>query len=165
MSDIRFPSQLKPIVNKGYSTTHGQNVWRTQLAGGAPRQARDTYYDTIPINVTLILTGWEVQAWEAFLVSTANGSVSFIMTHDLGRGLRDYLTWITSPISRTTQDGINWYISFTATVEALYDPCEEKMYETLLPLYQCYGGGLAAFLEAYGYAQSHHPRIWDPLQD
>lgn len=87
------------------------------------------------------------------------------MTHDVGHGLREYQTWITSTINRDTPDGINWYVSFTATIEAIYDQCEETLYQNLLPLYQCYGGGLSTLLKAYGVAQTTHPRIWNPMQE
>lgn len=90
--------------------------------------------------MTFILTGWQVQAFTAFLQAIDNGASSFIMTHDVGHGLREYQTWITSTINRDTPDGINWYVSFTATIEAIYDQCEETLYQNLLPLYQCYGG-------------------------
>ena len=87
------------------------------------------------------------------------------MTHDLGHGLRDYQSLITSTINRDTNDGINWYVSFTATVEAIYDACEDQLMEALTPLYECYGGGLSAFIKAYGNAQSAFPRIYNPLQE
>ena len=165
MSDIRLPAGIRPSVSKSYSMTLSNNVSRVSTSGGAPRQGRDTYYDVIPVNVTLILTGWQVQAFTAFLHNIDNGASSFIMSHDLGHGLRDYQTLITSTINRDTNDGINWYVSFTATVEAIYDACEDQLMEALTPLYECYGGGLSAFIKAYGNAQSSFPRIWNPMQE
>lgn len=165
MSDIRLPKGIKPVVSKGYSMTLGNNVYRSSVQGGAPRTSRDTYYDTIPVSITFILTGWQVQAFTAFLQAIDNGGKSFIMTHDLGHGLKDYQTVITSTINRDTNDGINWYVSFTATVDAIYDECEEKLYETLQPLYECYGGDLAPLLRQYAYNQTHYPRIYNPLQE
>lgn len=165
MSDIRLPEGIRPSVSKGYSMTLSNNVVRTGMQGGAPRQGLDTHYEAIPVNVTFILTGWQVQAFTAFLQAIDNGASSFIMTHDVGHGLREYQTWITSTINRDTPDGINWYVSFTATIEAIYDQCEETLYQNLLPLYQCYGGGLSTLLKAYGVAQTTHPRIWNPMQE
>lgn len=165
MSNHRLPKGIRPSVSKGYSMTLGNNVYRSSVQGGTPRAGRDTYYDTIPVNITFILTGWQVQAFTAFLQAIDNGANSFIMTHDLGHGLRDYQTQITSTINRDTPDGINWYVSFTATVEAIYDECEETLYAHLQPLYECYGGGLSALLKQYVYDQTHSPRIYNPMQE
>ena len=82
MSDIRLPEGIRPSVSKGYSMTLSNNVVRTGMQGGAPRQGLDTHYEAIPVNVTFILTGWQVQAFTAFLQAIDNGASSFIMTSD-----------------------------------------------------------------------------------
>lgn len=165
MSDHRLPKGIRPIVSKGYSMTLGNNVYRSSVGGGAPRQGMDQAYDTVPISITLICTGWQDQAMAAFLKAIDNGGKSFIMQHDLGHGLRDYQTWITSTINRNSNDGQNWYYAFTATCEALYDPCEDLLYETLAPMYECLGSELVPLLRQYAYDQSHFPRVYNPLQE
>ena len=73
---------------------------------------------------------------------------------------------ITSTIAESTEDGINWTITFTATAEKspFQDEDNECLVNNLPDLYGCYGDVLGCFLKAYGTAQSTFPRIWDPMQ-
>lgn len=166
MSDYHFPATLRPIVNKGYSMTRGNNIWRTEVQGGAPRQGRDTYFDVFPISVTLVVSAMGRQVFLAFMEKVDGGASSFWMKHDLGMGIADYQVYMTSTWDESTNDGKNWTITFTATAER--SPFQEAdnqcLVQNLPDLYGCYGDCLGEFLKTYGVYQTTFPRIWDPMQ-
>lgn len=164
MGDLRFPASLRPIVNKGYGQTRGSNIWRTAVQGGLPRQGRDTYFEPVPISVTLIVSALGRQAFWGFVNNIHGGADSFVMKHDTGLGIEDHQILITSTISDTTDDGKNWTITFTATAERTAIQEDTCLTSNLPDLYGCYGDGLRGFLLAYGVAESTFPRIWDPMQ-
>ena len=164
MSDLRFPAALRPIVNKGYSQARGSNIYRNEVQGGLPRQGRDTYFEPVPISVTLVVSSLGRQAFYSFLTKIHAGADSFVMVHDTGYGLADHQVMITSTINDNTDDGKNWVISFTATAERTAIQEENCLTENLPDLFGCYGDCLGGFLAAYGVAQSTFPRIWDPMQ-
>lgn len=164
MSDLRFPASLKPIVSKGYSQTRGGNIWRVDVQGGLPRQGRDNYFEPVPISVTLVVSRLGRQAFYSFLNNIHGGADSFIMPHDTGMGIEDHQVQITSTISDSTDDGLNWIISFTATAERTAIQEDTCLTANLPDLFGCYGDELGCFLLAYGEAQSTFPRIWNPMQ-
>lgn len=162
MGDLFFPRSLKPVVSKGYSMTRRNNVWSVDLAGGGVRQGRDTYYDVFPISVTLITSAMGRQAFLAFLEKVDGGASSFWMAHDFGMGIEDYQVTITSTIAESTEDGINWTITFTATAEkSPFQDLENQCLINNLPdLYGCYGDCLGSFLKIYANYETTFPRIW-----
>lgn len=162
MSDLYFPRSLKPVVSKGYSMTRRNNVWSVDLAGGGVRQGRDTYYDVFPISVTLITSALGRQAFLSFLEKVDGGASSFWMAHDFGMGIEDYQVTITSTIAESTEDGINWTITFTATAEkSPFQDLENQCLVNNLPdLYGCYGDCLGSFLKIYANYETTFPRIW-----
>lgn len=164
MSDLRFPTALRPIVSQGYSLTRGNNIFRNQVQGGAPRQGRDTYYDAVPFSVVLVVSRLGRQAFYAFLNQIAGGANSFVMQLDSGLGLEDHQVWITSTISDSTQDGVNWTITFSLMAERTSNQDDDCVTANLPDLFGCYGDGLNKFLAQYAYDQTHFPRIWDPMQ-
>lgn len=162
MSDLRFPSSLRPVVSKGYSMTRRNNVWSVDLAGGGVRQGRDTYYDVFPVSVTLITSAMGRQAFLSFLEKVDGGASSFWMAHDFGMGIEDYQVTITSTIAESTEDGINWTITFTATAEKspFQDEDNQCLVNNLPDLYGCYGDCLGSFLKIYANYETTFPRIW-----
>lgn len=164
MSDLRFPAALRPIVNKGYSQVRGSNIYRNEVQGGQARQGRDTYFEPVPISVTLVVSSLGRQAFYSFLTQIHAGADSFVMVHDTGHGLADHQVMITSTINDNTDDGKNWVISFTATAERTAIQEESCLTDNLPDLFGCYGDNLNCFLAAYDVAQSTFPRIWDPMQ-
>lgn len=162
MTELYFPRSLKPIVSKGYSMTRRNNVWSVDLAGGGVRQGRDTYYDVFPISVTLITSALGRQAFLSFLEKVDGGASSFWMAHDFGMGIEDYQVTITSTIAESTEDGINWTITFTATAEkSPFQDLENQCLINNLPdLYGCYGDCLGSFLKIYANYETTFPRIW-----
>lgn len=161
MSDIRFPMSLKPIVNRGYSQSRGSNIWRNPVQGGAPRQGRDTYFEPVPIQVSLLVSSLGRQAFLSFLNNIHGGADSFIMALDSGMGIQDHQVSITSDISDSTNDGLNWAIGFTATAERTAIQEDTCLTANLPDLYGCYGDGLNKFLAAYNIYATAFPRIWD----
>lgn len=160
MSSLRFPTSLKPIVSKGYSQTRGSNIWRTEVQGGVPRQGRDTYFEPVPISVTLVVSSLGRQAFYSFLNNIDGGASSFIMSHDTGLGLEDHQVLITSDISDSTDDGKNWVITFTATAERTAIQEDTCLTKNLPDLFGCYGDCLGSFLKIYANYVTTFPRIW-----
>ena len=160
MSNYRFPTALKPIVSKGYSYARGSNVFRSEVAGGLPRQGRDTYFEPVPFNIALVVSALGNQTFQSFLTKISGGADSFVMALDSGLGVKDHQCLITSVVNIDTSDGINWNITFTLTAERT-DIQEETCLTANLPdLFGCYGDGLNCFLDAYATAQTTFPRIW-----
>lgn len=151
---------LRPIVSKGYSQTRGSNIWRTEVQGGLPRQGRDTYFEPVPISVTLVVSSLGRQAFYSFLNNIDGGASSFIMPHDTGMGIEDHQVLITSTISDSTDDGKNWVITFTATAERTAIQEDTCLTKNLPDLYGCYGDRLGSFLKIYANYETTFPRIW-----
>lgn len=151
---------LRPIVSKGYSQTRGSNIWRTEVQGGLPRQGRDTYFEPVPISVTLVVSSLGRQAFYSFLNNIDGGASSFIMPHDTGLGIEDHQVLITSTISDSTDDGKNWVITFTATAERTAIQEDTCLTKNLPDLFGCYGDYLGSFLKIYANYQTTFPRIW-----
>lgn len=151
---------LRPIVSKGYSQTRGSNIWRTEVQGGVPRQGRDTYFEPVPISVTLVVSSLGRQAFYSFLNNIDGGASSFIMPHDTGLGIEDHQVLITSDISDSTDDGKNWVITFMATAERTAIQEDTCLTKNLPDLYGCYGDCLGSFLEIYANYETTFPRIW-----
>lgn len=151
---------LRPIVSKGYSQTRGSNIWRTEVQGGVPRQGRDTYFEPVPISVTLVVSSLGRQAFYSFLNNIDGGASSFIMPHDTGMGIEDHQVLITSTISDSTDDGKNWVITFTATAERTAIQEDTCLTKNLPDLFGCYGDCLGGFLKIYANYQTTFPRIW-----
>lgn len=148
MGDKVFPKSIKPIVSKGYGQKRGSNIWRSGVQSGLPRQGRDTYYEAVPINVTLVLSAVGRQAFWMFITSIAAGANSFSMDHDTGMGIEPHNVLITSEINEQTSDGINWVVSFTATAERTSIQDADCMTENLPDLYGCYGDSLGQVFAA-----------------
>ena len=151
---------LRPIVSKGYSQTRGSNIWHTEVQGGVPRQGRDTYFEPVPISVTLVVSSLGRQAFYSFLNNIDGGASSFIMPHDTGLGIEDHQVLITSDISDSTDDGKNWVITFTATAERTAIQEDTCLTKNLPDLYGCYGDCLGSFLKIYANYETTFPRIW-----
>lgn len=151
---------LRPIVSKGYSQTRGSNIWRTEVQGGVPRQGRDTYFEPVPISVTLVVSSLGRRAFYSFLNNIDGGASSFIMPHDTGMGIEDHQVLITSTISDSTDDGKNWVITFTATAERTAIQEDTCLTKNLPDLFGCYGDCLGSFLKIYANYVTTFPRIW-----
>lgn len=164
MSDLRFPASLKPIVNKGYSSTRGSNIFRNEVTGGFPRQGRDVYFEAVPFSITMVTSGLGRQVFYSFLNQIHGGADSFFMMLDSGLGIQEHQVMITSTINESTDDGKNWTISFTVTAERTPIQEDTCLSANLPDLFACYGDGLNRFLAAYAVAQTTFPRIWDPMQ-
>lgn len=125
-----------------------------------PRQGRDTYFEPVPISVTLVVSSLGRQAFYSFLNNIDGGASSFIMPHDTGMGIEDHQVLITSTISDSTDDGKNWVITFTATAERTAIQEDTCLTKNLPDLYGCYGDCLGSFLKIYANYETTFPRIW-----
>lgn len=159
MSDLVFPATLRPIVSKGYGQERGRNIIRTEVQQGMPRQTRDTYYDTVPINVALVVSKLGRQAFWAFITQIDGGASSFIMNHDTGNGIEPHNVVITSNISETTQNGCYWAITFTATAERTSIQEENELTDALPPLFGAYGDELLKVFAAITTRVTTYPFI------
>ena len=149
MTDLVFPATLKPIVSKNYGQTRGSNIWRSEVLGGLPRQGRDTYYEPVPISVTLILSGLGRQVFWNFIRQIDGGASSFQMNHDTGNGVEPHNVMITSTISESTSTGTYWTIQFTATAERTSIQEDSEFGDVIVDLFSVYGDGLNAFIDYY----------------
>ena len=149
MSDLKFPATLKPIVSKNYGQTRGSNIWRSEVQGGLPRQGRDTYYEPVPINVTLVVSKLGRQAFWNFIRQIDGGASSFQMNNDTGNGIEPHNVLITSTISESTSTGIYWTIQFTATAERTSIQEDSVLGDAIVDLFAAYGDGLNAFIDYY----------------
>ena len=149
MSDLVFPATLKPIVSKNYGQTRGSNIWRSEVLGGLPRQGRDTYYEPVPISVTLVVSKLGRQAFWNFIRQIDGGASSFQMDHDTGNGIEPHNVLITSTISESTSTGTYWTIQFTATAERTSIQEDSVLGDAIVDLFAAYGDGLNAFIDYY----------------
>ena len=161
MSELQFPSRLKPIVSKGYGQNRGGNIWRQEVQGGLPRQGRDTYFEAVPISVTLVVSKLARQVFWTFIRQIDGGASSFLMNHDTGNGIEPHSVLITSQINEQTQNGVYWTITFTATAERTSIQEDDGMEDILPPLYDEYGEGLQQYLAAVKTRVTTYPFIND----
>ena len=159
MSDLVFPASLKPIISKGYGQTRGSNIWRSDVQGGMPRQGRSYYYEPVPISVTLVVSALGRRAFWAFIASIDGGASSFIMNHDTGNGIEPHNVLITSTIQESTQTGVFWNITFTATAERTSVQESTDFSESLWQLYGEYGDELPQLLDLYAKYVTTYPFI------
>lgn len=159
MSSKEFPKSIKPIVSKGYGQSRGSNIWRSEVQGGMQRQGRSYYYEPVPISVTLVVSALGRRVFWAFIASVDGGASSFQMNHDTGNGIEPHNVLITSNIQESTQTGVFWNITFTATAERTSVQDSTEFSEALLPLYGEYGEGLPAFLDLYAQYVTTYPFI------
>lgn len=149
MSDIRFPSRLKPIVSMGYSSSRLSNITRVDVQNGAPRQGRDTYFEAVPYTVKILCRSVIArQAFWDFIAQIDGGAASFIMSLDSSMGPADHLCWITSAVSESTSDNINWEIGFTVTAERTYDQ-EDPWQGQALAAYEAFGDDAVPFIDSF----------------
>jgi hypothetical protein len=150
MSDLVFPSTLRPIVSKGYGQKRGGNIWSSQVQGGRSRQGRDTYYDAVPINVALVASKLGRLAFWTFYHKISGGADSFIMSHDTGAGIEPHNVQIDKgSVNETTQNGVYWNITFTAVAERTSVQDDSAFNDSILELFGEYGDGLPAFIDYY----------------
>lgn len=149
MSELQFPKSIKPTVNRGYSQTRGDNIWRSAVQGGLPRQGRDTYYDAVPISIALVLGKLGRQAFWSFIAQIDGGASSFQMDLDTGAGIEPHNVQITSNISESTQSGVFWNVTFTATAERTSIQDVTEFSTALYELYGEYGEALPILIDLY----------------
>ena len=76
------------------------------------------------------------------------GASSFIMSLDSSMGPADHLCWITSAVSESTSDNINWEIGFTVTAERTYDQ-EDPWQGQALAAYEAFGDDAVPLINSF----------------
>lgn len=146
MTDFFWPTNIKPLTNKNYSTTRGSNIVSTPLSGGMPILGADITIESPPFNLNFILSNLRYQVLLNFYDATLDhGKNQFKMMLDSGDGVEEHLCVIspnTWKVSRPS-DG-NWYLAMTVIAESTSSQLEDC--DSLYQLYSCYGDDTAKIL-------------------
>jgi hypothetical protein len=156
MSDINFPSNIKPLTNRNYSFARGSNVVAAKV-GGLPRMGLDLTIEAVEFSLNFIMTDYQYQVFLMFYDSKINhGANSFNMNLDSGNGIEVHQCFIKPGTYRSVRPSHGtWSVSFTVIAEdtssQLGDLCTN-----LFDLNECYGNdlpciitGLSEVVEAY----------------
>lgn len=148
MSDIRFPSNIKPLTNKNYSFSRGSNVVATPV-GGLPRMGLDLTIEAVTFSLNFILTDYQYQILSMFYDTKINhGANSFIMTLDSGNGLEDHLCYISAGTYKVVRPSHGtWSVSFNVIAESTSS--QLNLCSNLFDLNECYGNDTYKVLEGY----------------
>lgn len=140
MADPTFPSNMKPVVNQGYSFNAPNNVLEQPVSGGSPLMILDTKFGFVDFDVTIVGGKTKQTAFNDFYVNKINrGSAKFIMVLDSGNGLEDHVVQIVpSSLRQSTNNDPTRVMSFTVRAEKT--PFQDDPY----------GGGFAELYEEYG---------------
>lgn len=149
MSDFYFPRSIKPLTNKTYSMSRGSNVLESPVQGGLARQSLRYTLEPVPFTLNFIMCDMAYQAFLQFYDITINhGANSFKMMLDSGTGIVEHQVYIrrnTLKANRPSHN--NWYVAFTATAEVT--PSQLEVCDNLYQLWDCYGDGSYAILNAF----------------
>jgi len=135
-----FPSNIKPVINQGYSWNMPNNVIEQPLTGGSPLLILDTKYGYVDFSVVIVGSLLKQQAWNDFYVNKiARGSGKFTMILDSGNGLEEHTCQIVpSSVSQGGPNDPSRIISYTVRAERT--PFQEDPY----------GGGFSELYDIYG---------------
>lgn len=146
MSDAIWPSAIKPLTNKSYSTKRGGNVIASPVGGGLPRIGLDTTLESPEFNLNFSLNNLQMQVIMIFYDTIINhGANSFSMQLDSGNGIETHQcnispgTWsLSKPVDGT------WYLAVTVIAESTSS--QFNVCTNLFDLYACYGNTLGAVI-------------------
>jgi hypothetical protein len=142
MADVSWPSAIKPLTNKNYSTSRGSNALASPVAGGLPRFGLDKTLESPVFNLNFSLSNLQYQVLLHFYDMQLNHGVnSFNMQLDSGQGLEEHQcniipgTWrVSKPVDCV------WYLALSAQAEVTSSQLETCT--NLFDLYSCYGDSL-----------------------
>ena len=150
MSDFYWPVQIKPLINKNYSTSRGSNVLSTPLTGGVPIVGLDTTLESPPFSLNFILDNLRYQVLLNFYDVVLNhGANSFLMNLDSGNGIEEHRCFIvpnTWKVSRPS-DG-NWYLAVSVVAKVTSSQLETST--SLYDLFTIYGDDVKLVLDGFG---------------
>lgn len=147
MGDKAFPSAIKPLTSKSYTTKRGSNVAASPVGGGLPRIGLDKTIESPEFNLNFILSQLQMQVLMSFYDGAINhGANSFTMNLDSGNGIESHLcnikpgTWAMSlPVDGT------WYLAMTVIAESTSSQLSSC--SNLYDLYACYGNSLGSVID------------------
>ncbi len=150
MSDVNFPSNIKPLTNKNYSFSRGSNVVSSAV-GGMPRLGLDLTIEPVTFSLNFILSDYQYQILLMFYDSKINhGANSFNMELNAGNGIETHQCIISPGTWKPVRPSHGtWSVSFSVIAEStssqLGDVCTN-----LFDLNECYGNSLPTVLDNYG---------------
>jgi len=148
MADPIFPSNMKPVVNQGYSWRSPNNVLEQPVAGGSSLMILDTKYGSVDFDVTIVGSKTKQTAFNDFYVNKIDrGSAKFIMILDSGNGLEDHVVNIVpSTLRQSTNNDPTRVMTFTVRAEKT--PFQDDPYEGgFSELYETYGDDIDAIFD------------------
>lgn len=147
MSDFYWPKQIKPLINKNYSTSRGANVLATPLTGGLPMVALDTTLESPPFNLNFVLSNLRMQVLLNFYdVALNHGANSFLMDLDSGNGVEEHRCFIAPGTWKPSKpNNGNWYLSLTVIAKVTSSQLSDC--DSLYQLFNCYGDGTRKVLD------------------
>ena len=149
MSDFSWPSNIKPLTNKNYSTSRGSNLTNVPVVGGAARIAPDTTIEAPVFRLNFSLSNLQQQILMQFYdIRLNHGANSFNMELDAGNGIETMLCTII-PGTWSMSKPVNgvWYLALSVQAESTASQLLECT--DLLDLYECYGDSLGLLLSSF----------------
>ena len=147
MADVSFPSAIRPLTSKNYSTSRGGNVLASPVAGGLPRIGLDKSLEAPVFSLNFSLSNLQYQVLLNFYDLILNhGANSFEMQLDSGNGLEPHQcnivpgTWrVSKPVDCV------WYLA--CSVQAEVTSSQLETCTNLFDLYTCYGDTLRPVID------------------
>ena len=150
MGDFTWPTNIKPLVNRNYSTERGSNLVSTPLSGGVPLVSLDTTLESPPFRLNFILDDLKYQVLLNFYDAVLNhGANSFKMNLDSGNGVEEHQCYIIPNTWKPSRpaDG-NWYLAVSMVAEVTSSQLDDTT--DLYDLYSIYGDELPQVLAGLG---------------
>jgi hypothetical protein len=146
-----FPTNIKPVVNQGYSHNMPNNVVEQPVSGGASLLMLDTSTGYVDFQVAIVGSLTKQQAFNDFYVNDINkGTSKFTMNLDSGNGLEVHTCQIVPNSVRQDASGDPTRI-ITMTVRAEKTPFQDNPYGGgFAELYEIYGEGLEQIIDDLG---------------
>lgn len=135
-----MPNGFRPTV-AAYSNDSPGGVFRTEVAGGAPRYALDYDRGLQRFNVTMMLDKTKFSVWTAFFHQIIKkGAITFNMELDSGFGVDTHaVNIVPESYSATRTGGIVTVVSFVVETESQAYDFSETDAGNLVDLYNLYG--------------------------
>ena len=151
MGDKWFPNGIKPLVNKTYSFSRGSNVLQTKVDAGMPRFNLDRTLEPVPFTLNFVMSNLQYQIFLSFYDGAINhGGDSFKMLLDSGGGIVEHqVNILPNTLKQSRPSACNRVVSFS--VLAQVTPSQLESCSAAYDLYQCYGDGSSALLQAFEY--------------
>lgn len=149
MADVSWPSAIKPLTSKNYSTSRGGNVMSSAVDGGLPRFGLYKTLESPIFSLKFSLNNLQYQVLLSFYDAVINhGTNSFNMQLDSGNGIETHQcnivpnTWAVSrPVDGT------WYLACSVIAETTSSQLSNDT--SLFDLYAVYGDSLTGVINGF----------------